>query len=316
LPLIKSSGKKALQKNIKTEIEANPSKDKRDQDIAIAYSVQRQARKKKMAKGGPVEYGKGPEATQEPGMPQPKPDDRRIAPIQYMSAHATDGDAAPPHKPDNQRLPMDEYMANHFALGGTVQSLDPEQAKHLARHLMSMHSMEPEGTHTTNEPGVPGRHPDDQRPAESEIMSGDFTDGSGAPSRKPDDMRPPKDRYMRVYAAEGGKVKGPMNPKLSESVKEGMEGMSRMSPAEAIMKKRKMAEGGYIDLNPPRDEGDEYYDNQNGKASMKELYTDDDLDSDPWDSNEDGDAREDDEENKLDMVEKIRRKERLKANKD
>lgn len=278
MPLIKSKSKKALQENIKTEIDAHPSKDKRSQDLAIAYSVQRQAKKKKMAKGGPVESGKGPEATGEPAMPQFKPDDRRIPPKEYMNPSALAGGPAPAHKPDNHRLPMDEYMANHFAMGGSVQDLDPEQAKHLARHLMSMHGMEPSGTMADGRESIPNHMDDGMGPSEREFMS----------SRM----------------ARGGEV----NPKLEQS---------RMSPTESIMRKRKMmAEGGYIDLNPPRDEGTEYYDNQNSKAAMKELYTDDELDSDPMDSNEHGDEREKDEENRLDMVEKIRRKERLKANRD
>src|SRR6202453_1372790 len=54
MPLIHSKSKKALSKNIATEMRAHP--DKRKQDIAIAYSVQRQARKKK-ASGGAVQSG-------------------------------------------------------------------------------------------------------------------------------------------------------------------------------------------------------------------------------------------------------------------
>lgn len=43
MPLTKSTSKKALEKNIKTEVKAGkPPK----QAVAIAYSVQRQARKK------------------------------------------------------------------------------------------------------------------------------------------------------------------------------------------------------------------------------------------------------------------------------
>lgn len=52
MPLMKRSSKKALQHNIKAEIDAHP--DKRKQDLAIAFSVQRQAKKKKMAEGGEV----------------------------------------------------------------------------------------------------------------------------------------------------------------------------------------------------------------------------------------------------------------------
>lgn len=43
MPLIRSSSQEALAKNIKAEINAGKS---REQAVAIAYSVQRQARKK------------------------------------------------------------------------------------------------------------------------------------------------------------------------------------------------------------------------------------------------------------------------------
>ena len=52
MPLIKSGSKKAFEKNVKTEMEANPSKKDRAQNLAIAYNVQRQNKKKKMAEGG------------------------------------------------------------------------------------------------------------------------------------------------------------------------------------------------------------------------------------------------------------------------
>lgn len=54
MPLLKSPSKKALSKNIETEMDAHPSPEKRKQNLAVAYSVQRQAKKKKMAEGGEV----------------------------------------------------------------------------------------------------------------------------------------------------------------------------------------------------------------------------------------------------------------------
>lgn len=43
MPLIKSKSKQAFQKNVKAEIKAGKP---REQAVAIAYSVQRQAKKK------------------------------------------------------------------------------------------------------------------------------------------------------------------------------------------------------------------------------------------------------------------------------
>lgn len=53
MPLIQSKSKKALQKNIETEMDANTSPENRAQNLAIAYSIKRK-NSKKMAKGGPV----------------------------------------------------------------------------------------------------------------------------------------------------------------------------------------------------------------------------------------------------------------------
>lgn len=55
MPLIKSSSKKAFQKNVETEMAANPEKSKRSQNLAIAYSIQRKNKGKKYAKGGMID---------------------------------------------------------------------------------------------------------------------------------------------------------------------------------------------------------------------------------------------------------------------
>ncbi len=47
MPLIKSSGKKAFEKNLKEELKAGRPKD---QALAISYSVAREAKKKKSKK--------------------------------------------------------------------------------------------------------------------------------------------------------------------------------------------------------------------------------------------------------------------------
>lgn len=52
MPLLKSKSKKAMSKNIETEMDAGkPQK----QSIAIAYSMMRRAKKKKMAEGGLID---------------------------------------------------------------------------------------------------------------------------------------------------------------------------------------------------------------------------------------------------------------------
>lgn len=58
MPLIQSPKKSALEKNVKTEMDGNPGKKNRAQNLAIAYSVQRKNRNKdrdKKANGGEVQ---------------------------------------------------------------------------------------------------------------------------------------------------------------------------------------------------------------------------------------------------------------------
>jgi hypothetical protein len=147
MPLIKSSSKKAVGKNIEKEMEAGKPKK---QSIAIALETQRRARKK-------MAYGGKAEDTDEPAMPKAKPDDKRLPMSEYMSSKWAEGgkidDKAerdgnpglpkakpdnrrldekdymsdqwaggsdPERKPDDHRLPMDEYMSDKWAEGGSV----------------------------------------------------------------------------------------------------------------------------------------------------------------------------------------------------
>lgn len=132
MPLIKSKSKQAVSKNIETEMNAGkPQK----QSIAIAMSVQRQAKKKKMAYGGPAQRETNAVS------PEPrKPDNTRPPESEYMADHFAEGGMAgedcsncghpfnrnpgtPEAKPDDMRPPESEYMANHFANGGIAESI-------------------------------------------------------------------------------------------------------------------------------------------------------------------------------------------------
>jgi hypothetical protein len=66
MPLIQSKSKKALKKNIETEMKANPDSKDRAQNLAIAYSVQRKNAAKKMARGGPVTEATAAESVSRP----------------------------------------------------------------------------------------------------------------------------------------------------------------------------------------------------------------------------------------------------------
>lgn len=83
------------------------------------------------------------------------------------------------------------------------------------------------------------------------------------------------------------------------------------SIADAILRKRKkMADGGMVDLDSNSEESANVADELNMDALGKEQYDDDQLAAQPMDSNEEGD---DIEANRHDMVEAIRRKLRAKV---
>lgn len=244
--------------------EANMKEGKPEGSLGMAYNIQKMNKKKKFAKGGMVPAGSKEDGN--PGTPAAKPDDKRVPPKEYMSVNATEG-SAPARKPDDHRLPMDEYMANHFAMGGSVQDMDPEQAKHIAKHITDKYGpMMPSGTENTNEPGVPGMKKDDRRLPESEYMAGHF--------------------------AEGGEVD------------------KHLSIAESILRKKKYAKGGEVlDLDQePLVDSDDHYDQQNVEAAEDPLYDLDQLSEQPRNSNLKGDKREEDSENTLSMISKIRAK--------
>lgn len=110
-----------------------------------------------------------------------------------------------------------------------------------------------------------------------------------------DQMSPAKDEYMAAHFAKGGMISDEEEMEHHDSI------------AAAIMaKRRRMAEGGMVDIDSNAEEQPNQMDKLN-RAALKENY-DSDMDSihEPMDSI--GDSREDETENKLDMVSAIRRK--------
>ena len=208
MPLIKSSSKQALKKNIETEMKSNPDKKDRAQNLAIALHVQR-ANKKKMALGG------------------------------------------------DMRPPKEQYMGDRMAKGGEVYSLEESEDIQSDPMKDDEYGSMPE---------------EDMEPM--------------VPRRKMDDRRPPVDEYMASRFAKGG-------------------------IAESIMRKRRMAEGGEVDLEANSEESPNMEDQYSYDANGEEQYDLRQLSKQPMDSNEMGDDREDESENKNDMISAIRMK--LKA---
>lgn len=140
---------------------------------------------------------------------------------------------------------------------------------------------------------------DEMGPSEEEFMAGHFAKGGDV---QPTYENKPDNGYGAIiFKADGGEV----------TDEEALE--HHASVASAIMAKRAkmMAEGGEVDIDSNNEEQPNGYYHQNEDAALKENY-DEDMDdvSQPEDSNEHGDMREDDEENDHDssIVGKIMRK--------
>ena len=81
------------------------------------------------------------------------------------------------------------------------------------------------------------------------------------------------------------------------------------SIADAIMRKRRMADSGMVDLNEAsEEEGRSPYDEANAETGDKEAYDLDQLSAQPMGSNRHGNAREDATSDAHDMVSRIRAK--------
>ncbi len=122
--------------------------------ISSAISNLISAEPEHKAHGGEIECmycmgtGRSAEATGEPAMPQPHPDDKRLPDSQTMGERATYGNP-PPRKPDDMRLPEDEYMADHFAHGGSIA----EQIMHRNKMAQGGEVVDLEENNATEGPG-------------------------------------------------------------------------------------------------------------------------------------------------------------------
>lgn len=171
MPLIKSGSKKALNQNIKTEMDAHPGKANKDRDLAIAFSVQRKNKKKHMADGGQVDHrGYSPQDKEE----FMKGTEQHTGVISQALSKIL-----PSPTPDNK------------AMGGEIECMHCAGTGRSAEH--------------TGEPAMPMAKPDDQRLPDSETMGERATYGS-PPPRKPDDHRLPEDEYMADHFAHGGSI--------------------------------------------------------------------------------------------------------------
>jgi hypothetical protein len=346
MPLLPGKSKKAFEKNVKTEMDAHPGKERRAQNLAIAYSMKKRS-PKKMASGGVVEYGKGPEEDMEPGVPSRKKDDAR--PDGYMAGDFTSGSQMDDDEDTSMGPKKDEYGADlatgkAYANGGSVAPPKPTPAidkREKTGTYIPYSSEEVENEWLGGNYEKPGdnERPEAQEKPKGYAKGGVVEYGAGpeadmepaVPKRKSDDYRRPEGAYMgKDWAGEpelDDASDTSMGPAKSEydavqwAAKGGeiephelMSDDERSSSiADAIMKKRAktkaMADGGMVDLEANSEEQPNNEDDYSFDAVKKEQYDLDQLGPDPMDSNEHGDAIDSD---KNDMVSQIRKKMRAK----
>lgn len=382
MPLIKSRSKKAFEHNVKAEIDAHP--DKRKQDLAIAFAVQRKAGKKpkKMAEGGAVSA-----KTEKRPMPDEAHNDAmQEAHNRGMKAAHEDKwtdqpTVAQARKPSMTRLSAPKIIGSDAFSVRNREDVDKEKDLQNSAKPMSPKSdpklMTPVETdehgddpdmpkpHTTRKAYAKGgminedvpfseaeedevEHPaglesdnDQIKPSDEEIMSQRFASGGSVDEEDSDMVSRPDKGWGAIIVKPGQNNQDPDMMAKGGMIDGGAEEEDMMhdSIAAAIMAKRdrmkpgsdsdddrmqKMAsggtvesgsstmnyaDGGEVDIDENAEEQPNDYYNRNENAVLKENY-DSDMDdvSQPQDSNEHGDLREEDEENLNDMVDKIRRK--------
>ncbi len=303
MPLIKRGNKKALEHNIKAEINAHP--DKRKQDLAIAFSVQRKAKAKKMADGGEISA-----ANEKRSMPNDLYDDQKQAKMDNQKPIKDGQWVDAPQDRQAQRGPKFEKLKHPKMVAQNAYSVkmrgyeddlvehakptspDEELPQRLAKggeinEDVSMHDAEmdnqqdPEGLESDN---------DEMSPEMAEYMSKRMPAFAKGGMAREEDMQP-EDEEMEEH-----------HDSIAAAI------MARKKRAEGML----LADGGMVDLDENEmEEPNQEYGLEH--AALKENY-DEPLRSmqQPEDSNEHGDMREDDEENKMDMISKLRSKIRSK----
>ncbi len=285
MPLIQSASKKALSKNVETEMKANPSPEKRKQNIAIAYSVKRQAmKKKKMASGGDVTANDESESSNSIDAASTKRDMAMAMGARPSMADEGDeegkesmsGNSIDASSDPREMLMMKKRQM--LALGGEITALEES---------MSGNSIDSAGD--SREMGMkdskPMRHKD-------ELLARDI----GHPGEDSEDEME-MDMLHTSNQPDSYSKDGVINYARGGSV------------ADKIMKKKMMADGGEVDLQDNADEHLNEEDDMSYDAARKKTYFDDSqISEQPEDSNEHGDSEEADSENEHDMISKIRSK--------
>lgn len=290
MPLIKSKSQKAVSENIATEMKAGaPQK----QAVAIAMSVRRKA-PKKMAKGGSVksEARPAPESTHNDKIEVAH--NARAEPVsQSQMTSRPDIKQDAPRKSPSLKNPQPLKASKLVAADSPFKVLDRRLQDEEARlQLLAKGGM-------INEEVSMKRAEEDEKPSMSPIKES---------YEHPSEEEVMSDKMAPVLA-EGGDVESEESREheLAESPEQEIEEERHDSLAAAIMaKRRKLAQGGQVDLDLNAEEQPNGYYKRNEDAVLKENYDSGMEDvSQPIDSNEHSEHIESDLH---DMVSAIRRR--------
>lgn len=321
MPLIHGKSKKAFEKNVKTEMDANPGKANKAQNLAIAYSIKRQAAKKKMSKGGM--YGG-----------QHEPAD--------LNEHLTESSGNETHE---QRYKLGGMVEGPLHSGKKSQSSmeiagvthtpkSEEDRKPSSSPLRQSYMSPPEdqfmGTDWTGGNDELSDIESYQHPSDEETMGGDWVDGSSPHSESVVDAIMRKHKNMKYiglsdggevaeeeaheYGPGGsGEVQGPdeetEEDKHDRELKDKYYGPAYGTGGEPA--------GGYytggevggdqVDIDENSRETaarPSPYDRMSMLAAKKEIYDDEQLSPQPMDSNEDSREIDSDTHDHIDQIRK------------
>lgn len=263
-------------------------------NLGIAYAVKKKSSKPKMAEGGPVSA-----KTESRPMPSQKSADSME--VKHNSSDKSpkqDSWSSQPERGQSMRGPKTTPIKHPKMVPSTGFSA---KLRSQEDDLMAMKPASPD-----EQP--PKKYYEGGVVSQSKAEDDEVEHPEGLESDN-DEMSPAEDEYMADKFAEGGEVEEDHHDSITAAIMAKRDRMHAMIDSGSMDMDHavKMADGGEVDLDMNAEEHPNDYYHQNEGAALKENY-DSDMDdvSQPMDSNEMGDEREDESENKKDMISTIR----------
>lgn len=312
MPLIQGKSKKAVSNNIKTEMGAGkPQK----QSIAIALSVQRKNKAKK-ARGGEITAKDESRASADSSR-----DDREFSMMAQGGTVLAKSEKRPDaDNQDDLERGHERHSPESDARSERRASADTSDDEREMSEIKGKYSPHGEDINAKDEKMTTEDDAMDSREMTMKHSDSHVMEPSATEDKMEDADSAGRKRSLEMLKmAEGGSIshlesdrkdrniKGPMNPKLAESMR------SAKSVAEAIMMKKKYADGGSVDDSRNAEEDYNQEDQMSYDALRKENYSESeglkDLDYDTDRSV--GDKLDDEDMHGLSMIDAIRK--RMKA---